>query len=317
MVGLNAKVRELPVLFGKNASLVGILTEASQAALVEDAPGVILLNAGIVHRVGPNRMYVTLARALAKAGYTTLRFDQSGIGDSPNRLDALPPLESALSDVREAVDWLAANKSLHRVILMGLCAGADHSVLYANSDPRVVGIALFDPTIPRTRRFHLNAVRKRLFRLVNKPPAQALDSIANLSKRVLRSIANTWQRNPQAHDDNGKNESEAIEPTLDDNQLRDMFEDHYRRCVQSNVKILALFTGGVPGCHNYREQIVDAFPGVTFGDRLTLEYASQSDHAFSSEADRALLLQCVLSWLQMAAFTRADGRNSTTRSTCP
>jgi dienelactone hydrolase len=294
MVGLSAKVRELPVLLGRQAALVGILAEASQAALVKDAPVIVLLNAGIVHRVGPNRMYVQLARALAAAGYMSLRFDQSGIGDSPNRVDARPPLESAMSDIREAVDWLAANKHARKVILLGLCAGADHSILYASTDRRVVGMALLDPSIPRTKKFHLNEFCRRLSRLAHKPPAEALGSIANLLKRTLR-----------VHNDIGTSGSEPVEPTLDDDELRGMFENHYRQCVLSDVKMLALFTGGMPGHYNYREQLIDAFPGVAFGDRLTLEYAPQSDHAFTSEANRGLLKQSVLRWLQTTSFTTA------------
>jgi pimeloyl-ACP methyl ester carboxylesterase len=294
MVGLNAKVRELPVLLGRQASLVGILAEASQAAQVKDAPVIVLLNAGIVHRVGPNRMYVLLARALAAAGYMSLRFDLSGIGDSPNRVDALPPLESALSDIREAVDWMAANKQACKVILVGLCAGADHSVLYASSDRRVVGMVLLDPSIPRTKRFHLNEFRRRLSSLVKKGLAQALGSITNVLKGIL-----------PLHDDIGTNESEPVERRLDDDELRGMFESHYRQSVLSDVKLLALITGGLPGQHNYREQLIDAFPDVPFGDRLTLEYLPQSDHSFTSESNRELLKQSVLRWLQTTSFTEA------------
>jgi len=291
MVGLSAKVRELPVLLGRQAALVGILAEASQAALVKDAPVVVLLNAGIVHRVGPNRIYVLLARALAEAGYMSLRFDQSGIGDSPNRIDARSPLASAMSDIREAVDWLAANKQAHKVILLGLCAGADHSVVYASSDRRVVGIALLDPSIPRTKEYHRNEFYRKLSCFINKPLTVAWSYIANLLKPVLRG-----------HNDIGTSESEPIEPKLGDDELRAMYEYHYRLCVLSDVKMLALFTGGMPGQHNYREQFIDAFPSVPFGDRLTLEYAPQSDHSFTSESSRELLRQSVLRWLQTASF---------------
>jgi dienelactone hydrolase len=295
MVGLSPKVRELPVLLGKQASLVGILTEASQADPVKDAPVIVLLNAGIIHRVGPNRIYVQLARTLAAAGYTSLRFDLSGIGDSPNRADALPPLESALSDIREVLDWLAANKNAHRFILLGLCAGADHSILYASSDRRVVGVALLDPSIPRTKGFHRNEFRRKLSSLVQKPPAEALSSIASFVKRALR-----------AKPDPGPAESEPVEPGLNDDELRSQFEPHYRQCVLAGVKILALFTGGLQANHNYREQFIDAFSGVAFGDRLTLEYAPQVDHTFSLEANRELLQQTVLRWLQTASFSQAD-----------
>src|SRR5262249_32019788 len=45
-------------------------------------PLILFLNAGAVHRVGPNRMYVTLARAFAERGLTSARIDLGGLGDS-------------------------------------------------------------------------------------------------------------------------------------------------------------------------------------------------------------------------------------------
>jgi len=226
-----------------------------------------------------------------------------GLGRSPKLLveqakiivvDAQPPLQSAMSDIREAVDWLAANKHARMVILLGLCSGADHSIQYASSDRRVVGVALLDPSVPRTKKFHLNEYRRRLTSLVNKSPAQALGSIANLLKRSLGLDKHI-----------GTSSSEPVEPSLDDDELRGMFESHYHQCVLADVKMLALFTGGTPGNHNYREQLIDAFPAVAFGDRLTLEYVPQSDHAFTSESDRELLSQSVLRWLQTTSFTNA------------
>ncbi len=287
MAGLNAKVHELPVMLGKQASLIGIMTEAGPAT----GPVVVLLNAGIVHRVGPNRLHVQLARALAESNYASLRFDLSGIGDSPNRADAQSILESAMSDIRDALDWLEAKRQVRKVILLGLCAGADNAVLYASSDRRVVGIVLLDPTIPRTKKYHINELGRQIISLASKTPKEAFGSIANLLKRNL-----------PAPTEIGMRADEPVEPNLDDDQLRVLFESHYRHCALSGVNMLAMFTGGMQRQHNYREQLVDAFPGVAFGDRLTLEYLAQSDHTFTSEANREQLTRSVLKWMRTVSF---------------
>src|SRR5690606_31730993 len=99
---------------------------------------VVILSAGIIHRVGPNRLHVELARALSAAGCTSLRFDLSGIGDSEKRSDGLPPLDASLADIREAADWLQATRGVDQLILVGLCSGADQGLIYAGGDPRVV-----------------------------------------------------------------------------------------------------------------------------------------------------------------------------------
>ena len=76
-------VIEEPVLLGKSGSLAGIITDPPAHAREASRPAVILLNAGLVHRVGPGRLYVRLSRRLAAHGFVVVRFDLSGIGDSP------------------------------------------------------------------------------------------------------------------------------------------------------------------------------------------------------------------------------------------
>src|SRR5262249_53508035 len=135
------------------------------SATSADGVVVVILNTGIIHRVGHHRMYVTFSRALAGAGYSVLRFDLSGIGDSDHRDDALPPLESGLADIKEAVDWLEGTKRVRRIMLLGLCSGADFAVAYAATDPRVVGLVLLDPSVPPTRRYFQDYVRRRALSL--------------------------------------------------------------------------------------------------------------------------------------------------------
>jgi len=80
---------EEAVLFGARQSLAGIVTEPAIRRGARVTKAVILLNAGIVHRVGPGRIYVKIARALAAMGFVVLRFDFSGLGDSAVRHDHL------------------------------------------------------------------------------------------------------------------------------------------------------------------------------------------------------------------------------------
>lgn len=310
MAGVVQSFREMPVLIGKRKSIVGILCEPQQSAATRGRSAVVMLNAGIIHRVGPNRMHVQLARAFARSGFTTLRFDMSGIGDSAARDDALPPLEAALADVRDALDWLTSQKQISRVVLMGLCAGADHSLLYSDSDPRVVGMMLIDPSVPRTRKYWLNSYGSRLSRLVRKSPGEAMESLANL-----------WRRNLGAgNGGNGDAGTVGVaedaaggpEPDLSDDELHAMLAPHLKACVSKGVPILAILTGGVPQQHNYREQMLDAFPEIAFGQLLQLEFLGQCDHAVTREADLAAVRQILLGWLE----TALPG-NGVAREECP
>src|SRR5262245_23717581 len=260
MAVLGARIRELPVLMGRHKSLAGIFTESLRSCAVTTPPAVVLLNAGIVHRVGPNRMHVLLARALAAAGISSLRFDMSGIGDSPSRPEATTPLESAMSDIRDAMEWLAANKRIGKVVLFGLCSGADHSILYASSDRRVVGTILLDPNIPRTRKYYLYRSGAKLTSLVRKSPGEALST---LGKFFNRSVSGEPADNRSLSGELGDLTAE-----LTDSELHAFLVGHYRECVEAGVQIMVVTTGGEQG--RYRHQILDAFPDIAFGDRLTL-----------------------------------------------
>ena len=57
---------ERPAIFGAQHALFGILTEACDREVEGEFPGIIMLNAGGLHRIGPNRLSVTMARRLAR-----------------------------------------------------------------------------------------------------------------------------------------------------------------------------------------------------------------------------------------------------------
>ena len=136
---------EEAVLFGASRSLVGIVSEpVSGERRADRPPAVILLNSGLIHRVGPNRLYVRLSRLLAAQGIPSLRFDLSGIGDSATRTDKVPFKESSVQETRDAMDYLATTRGCDRFVLAGICTGAVVSYHTALADPRVVGVLMIN-----------------------------------------------------------------------------------------------------------------------------------------------------------------------------
>ena len=291
--------REQAIKLGARKSLVGILALPAAAAA---APTVVILNAGIIHRAGPNRLHTTLARALASDGLPALRFDLAGIGDSENRAEALPPTDAALADIREVLDDLEASGRTSRgVILAGLCSGAFQALLHAEGDPRVVGIALIDLFLPKTKGFYLRHYAAR---------ARNLESWLN----VLRGRNPLWRtlRERFAHAGTQEEEEQTppvLKPDLGGRPLGETFEHAFVAALHRGVQVLAVFTGGLRKQHNYREQMLDAFPRVPFGDRLRLEYFGDSDHTFTPEAVRARFIQCVRDWAKSAAFPDPRARS--------
>jgi hypothetical protein len=138
-------MKEHAVVFGIDSPLVGIATEPD-AGREEGAPVFLLLNAGIGHRVGPNRLYVALARTLAESGLASLRFDFSGIGDSPASRSLADPEERAVGEAIQAMDFLGRYFGAEVFVPVGLCSGADVGFALATRDERVAGGVLINAT---------------------------------------------------------------------------------------------------------------------------------------------------------------------------
>lgn len=134
--------REQPLFFDCDGlALLGVIAVPQRPADV----GVVIVVGGPQYRVGSHRAFTQLARALAEAGIACLRFDLRGMGDSEGeRID----FEQAAPDIHAAVDALCARvAAVRRVVLWGLCDGAAASAFYAATDPRIAGLALFNPWV--------------------------------------------------------------------------------------------------------------------------------------------------------------------------
>ena len=277
-------MNERAVVFGSSARLVGVVTES--ATQPEGSPGVLLLNAGLTHHIGPHRMYVDLARLLAADGLVTLRFDFSGVGDSGRRRDGLPAWQAVVPEARDAMDVLS-EYGAREFALVGLCSGADAGFRIACADTRVVGVGFIDGFPYRTVGHRLRHYRRRLFR-------------ARSWANVLTGRHPFWSRFRPPRTDS---EPAAPPPTLDDRDIppRKEAAEGLTALVQRNVHLLALFSGGLPAFYSQREQFLRAFRDVTFGDRLRLEYFPDADHTFSVYASRLQLLSAVRSWMDTVA----------------
>lgn len=284
-------VRENVYTVGPGKSLVAAVTEpvlGTKNAL----PIIVILNTGIIHRVGHQRKFVILARELAERGYSVVRFDFGGIGDSERRADHLPALEGCLDDIRVILDWLETSRGHRRAILLGLCSGADHAIIYAGSDPRVVGAGLLDPMIPPTRRFYLHYILHRLTR-----PRSWLSFITGNGR--LFTTLRTWLVKPKSGD------IVAVRP--EDERVRQFLKDVYARAVENNVQLLSVLTGASDTRQaSYREQILDAFPELNLRPLLRAEFFEDSDHLFLFEHDRKRLNAIIIDWVETAKFREAQ-----------
>lgn len=141
-------VTETPVQFGDGGRLFGVVAEPTTTPGATDRPAIVLLNVGANHHVGPNRMYVVLARDLAALGHVSFRFDVAGLGDSttaPGAPDNRLYSKDSVGDVKTAMDFLTQIRGVRRFVLVGLCSGAYLAFHTCVEDGRVAGQILLNP----------------------------------------------------------------------------------------------------------------------------------------------------------------------------
>ncbi len=111
---------------------------------------VLLLNAGAVRHIGPNRMWVEAARRWAVRGVTSARIDLPGIGESDGERNAgvegLYRLE-LVEEVERAMGALAVRLGNPRFAVVGLCSGAFWAFHAAIRNPGIRAALLLNPRL--------------------------------------------------------------------------------------------------------------------------------------------------------------------------
>jgi pimeloyl-ACP methyl ester carboxylesterase len=277
-------MKETAVLFGGTRSLAGVVTE-SAAAAGRERPGVLLLNAGLLHRVGPHRLYVRLARRLAARGFPVLRFDFSGIGDSVARRDDLSVEQSVLCEGREAMDFLAATRRLERFVLIGLCAGAENAFRICREDPRVVGAAMIDGYAFRTPGYYARYLGARLL------SAQSWRNLLARKSQWRSGLRMLMARPARAQGESGDSVLPRKFPPKEA-VLADL-----RVLLKREVELCFIYSeGGMEEYYNYRGQFAGAFRGLDTQRRVRVEFLRHADHLFTALDDQAALLTILDDW---------------------
>jgi pimeloyl-ACP methyl ester carboxylesterase len=278
-------VNERPVLFSQHGSLLGIVSEPAGGHSKAGQPACILLNAGLVHRVGPNRLYVRLARMLASAGYLTLRFDLSGRGDSDVRGDGVSFYESSVLEARAAMDFLKKTRGCERFVLMGICSGATNTFQTAVADPRVVGGVLIDaPAAYPTTGYYLRYYAHRL--ASGGSWRNTLTGRNTLGRKLLGKLAP-----PE------RSEEPELENPFGELQLPPKGEVAAALCtiLRRGVKLVFIFSGS-SATYKYANQFRDAFPELMKLGGIRVEYFPDADHTFTSLYNQERLAGTIGRW---------------------
>ena len=114
-------VRERAVRLGE----IGLFAITTAPEGGGSGPWMMFVNVATEHHIGPGRLWVDLARDWARRGIRSVRFDLSGVGDSPVR----PAQQENVTYAREWLDDLPALATAvspedpSNTVFIGLCSG--------------------------------------------------------------------------------------------------------------------------------------------------------------------------------------------------
>lgn len=274
--------------FGDDKGLVGVVT--SPESVRAGAPAVVLLNAGLVHRIGPFRMHVELARRLAALGFVVLRMDQSALGDSMPRQGGLSYEERAVLDAKQAFDFLAERYGISSFFVVGLCAGAMNAHRVSVVDERVVACCLLDGYAYRTTGFWA----RRAVAAVGDP--RAWRSLAHRVRRELRQgrFSSIFDRVVSAPVDSASSEenpgADAAEIFAQDWPPLAEVRAELDRVLRRGVRMLYVYTGGWSD-FIHEGQFDEMFPNLPERKNVTVRFFPDADHTYVILEQREAMLR--------------------------
>lgn len=264
---------EEAVRFGPTHDLAGIVATTAEADRA--SVGCLLFNAGVIHRVGPHRINVKLARALAAAGIPSLRMDLCGLGDSASSRVNLGVQAQAVRDLQEGITALKTFARVERVLVVGICSGAVSAYDLALADDRVHGILMFDGFTFPTLLTHVI----RRWRRFQVTPWKVL------SERLLRTGQPKVEPPP-----------DALATPEDQKPSRQEFSAAIERLVDRGVAVYVIYSGSFLEQHNYSGQLAHAFPNARFLPHIRQSYVPSIDHTLTPIVAQRTFLTLVLDW---------------------
>ncbi len=294
------------VQFGPSERLFGIVTEPPHDERRRRA--VILINSGVAHHIGASGLYVSLARLWGSRGYVVLRMDLAGIGDSgtmPGKPDDELFPDSAIDDIRTALEFLKATYGVGDTTLAGLCSGAYHALRAA-----VAGIAVHRILMINPQNFFWKPGRSitdiQEAELVARPVPQRKKMLSLAEwRRVARGEVNVWRavqipsRSALLKFNAWSREAaRRLKIRLPNDLGRDL-----ETIGALGVGIVFVFSRGEPGIDLLKLQGGSAL--ARLGDRCRIHLFEGGDHVFTQRPDRFALEQV----LSKELFMRSERRS--------
>lgn len=267
-----AAVTDIPSVLDISTGLFGICSIVQEQS---NNTGVVILNSGILHRVGPYRLHVTLARKLASAGFPTIRLDQSGKGDSEPRVNT-SRADTISDEIRATSGFLAEQYGVSKIVLIGLCSGADDILNHSHHCSNLAGVVLLDGYAQRNLSYFYHRYAPKLLSVQGW-----IDRISSVPSDTGEVIGQSMGVNIREWDD-----PKAI-------------VKRYAELDQTGVNNLSIFTTDASDYYCYEGQLKDNIAAIGKTPvNLTELFVSQAKHLYPIQSHRNDLVNRIFDWMQ-------------------
>lgn len=294
-------MNESAITFGSQ-SLVGVLCEPTAA----NGMAVIFVNAGSTHRCGPNRVYTTLARHLASWGYTSLRFDIAGIGDSPAAVGLGKFRDYAARQVQEAMDYLGKIHCFERFVIFGLCGGADIAFDAGAIDERAKGLILINGAFVDGDVF-ADLYHKANSKTINRFYASRWFSPRRWW-RLITFQSRFWNRFARRGKASTSPQLACGQPTVEMASVDS--RQKWMTLSQRNVDILLIYSEGSVFWDLYKAANRDYLKTNYPANYLTVAFHKNTDHTYTLLSAQDRLINRIKRWLAEQEFEWGENKQA-------
>lgn len=256
-----------PVIFkNQNQELVGILHLPNHLKQDRKTPGVVMFHGFTGNKTEAHRLFVQVARRLCDAGFTVLRFDFRGSGDSDGEFEDMT-LPGEVDDAKAALTFLTRQRRVDRdkIGVIGLSMGGRVATILASEDDRVKFAVLYSAA--------LGPLRDRFLSQMSK------DKLEKLNSGEAVEILNGWYLKKSFFD--------TVDYLIPFN-------------IMSSIRIPMLI---IHGDQDFLVPLEEAERGYGIinglNDKNELYIVKGGDHTFSKKEHTIEVINKTLSWLSL------------------
>jgi len=276
--------------------------------------GIIILSPGLKDRSGPHRLYIKIARKICLEGYSVLRFDPHGVGDSDGEFQkglsvySFVKIEKGefVDDTNVVTEWFQKRTLAKKIILAGLCGGAITAMLVACNNTKIHGIISMDTTVILdavdqvesanpletailARSYLKKAINiKKLARFVSFK-TNYIELFATLFNYFKRSVVSAFFRT---------NNNVKSKHVADGRPLNMLYVNSFLSYVDSGRKVLFLVSDHDKSAWEFKHKFQDVYcQSQNVKGCCTILTVDTANHEFASLKAQGILLDAISSWL--------------------